>query len=290
MATKEKRYHYLYKTTNLLNQKYYIGIHSTNVIDDGYLGSGKRLWYSINKYGKENFKREILNFYNSRQELALAEKEIITKEILLDSQNMNCQFGGEGFNTLGMATVKDKEGNILKVFCDDERYLSGELVGITKGSTLVKDKDENIFLLSKNDERYLSGELVSYMKGRFLVKDKYRIIYHTTLNDERYLSGELVSIFKGMITVKDKNGNTMKVSCNDDRYLSGELVSIWKNRNHTEETKILISEKLKVAQKGGRNSQYGTCWITKDGINKKCKIEDFNQYLNEGWIKGRKIK
>ncbi len=38
---------------------------------------------------------------------------------------------------------------------------------------------------------------------------------------------------------------------------------------------------------GTANSQYNTCWITKDGLNKKIKKEDIDQYHNEGWVKGR---
>ena len=55
MSKNKIKYHFLYKTTNLINNKYYYGMHSTYKLDDGYLGSGKRLRYSIRKYGKENF-------------------------------------------------------------------------------------------------------------------------------------------------------------------------------------------------------------------------------------------
>ena len=50
-------YFILYKTTNLINGKSYIGIHKTNNLNDGYLGSGFAITEAIEKYGKDNFKR-----------------------------------------------------------------------------------------------------------------------------------------------------------------------------------------------------------------------------------------
>lgn len=48
-------YHFVYKTTNTINKKYYYGVHTTSDIDDGYMGSGVLLRRSIKKYGKESF-------------------------------------------------------------------------------------------------------------------------------------------------------------------------------------------------------------------------------------------
>ena len=46
----------------MLNDKYYVGMHSTSNLKDGYLGSGKSLRYAIRKYGEENFKIEIIEW------------------------------------------------------------------------------------------------------------------------------------------------------------------------------------------------------------------------------------
>jgi hypothetical protein len=62
------KYHTVYKTTNLLNGKYYIGKHSTNHVNDEYLGSGKYLWSSINKYGIDNFRKKVLYIFFNEQE------------------------------------------------------------------------------------------------------------------------------------------------------------------------------------------------------------------------------
>ena len=96
MPREQKNIHYIYKTTCNVTNKYYIGMHSTNNIDDGYLGSGKRLWYSINKHGKDNHSKEILEYCGSREELKVREKEIVNEQLLTEKLCMNLTVGGEG--------------------------------------------------------------------------------------------------------------------------------------------------------------------------------------------------
>lgn len=103
-----RKYHFIYKTTNLINGKYYIGMHSTNELNDGYIGSGKYLWYSIRKYGIENFKCEILEFLPDRTALANREKELINEDTLKDLQCMNLKKGGHGGLPWG-GGYKDKD-------------------------------------------------------------------------------------------------------------------------------------------------------------------------------------
>ena len=61
-------YGYIYKTTNLLNGKIYVGKHKWSkegCLDENYLGSGTYLTRAIDKYGKENFICEILDTADS---------------------------------------------------------------------------------------------------------------------------------------------------------------------------------------------------------------------------------
>lgn len=95
-----KQYHFIYKTTNTLTGRYYLGMHSTNDLNDGYLGSGTLLRRSINKHGKENHLIEILEFVSSREELAAREKEIVSLQEVAKKGCMNLKVGGQGGFTL----------------------------------------------------------------------------------------------------------------------------------------------------------------------------------------------
>jgi len=90
------KYHFIYKTTCLETNRFYIGMHSTSNLDDGYLGSGRRIWLSITKYGKSKHSLEILEFLPNRTELKNREKEIVNESLLKDPMCMNLQLGGGG--------------------------------------------------------------------------------------------------------------------------------------------------------------------------------------------------
>ena len=92
----DKQYHFTYKTTNLTNGKYYLGMHSTNKLSDGYLGSGKRLRHSIRKYGVNNFEFEILKHFANFEEMRDGEIELITDEDIKNLNCMNMKKGGDG--------------------------------------------------------------------------------------------------------------------------------------------------------------------------------------------------
>jgi len=135
-------YHYFYKITNNINNHFYYGVHNTNNIDDGYMGSGTRLHYAYKKYGIENFEKEILKYFNTAKEAFEYEADYITEDLVKDPNCYNIQGGGSGWNTINLVTVKDKDGNTFDVHNEDPRYLNGELVGVTKGTTMCYDTVE----------------------------------------------------------------------------------------------------------------------------------------------------
>jgi hypothetical protein len=96
MARKTKKYHYIYKTICNVTNRYYVGMHSTNNLNDDYLGSGKRLRASIRKHGADNHTKEILEYYDTRELLVEAEVESITDDMIGDKNCMNLMGGGTG--------------------------------------------------------------------------------------------------------------------------------------------------------------------------------------------------
>ncbi len=215
MPRAKKKYHYLYKTTNLINEKYYYGMHSTSNLKDEYLGSGTYLRRSIRKHGKENFKLEIIKFYKDREELKNAEKELVNEDLIKESLCMNLKPGGNGGWSIEQQRINGKNSKIKQ--------------------DILRETDI---------------EWVEHKANALSVSHK-----------ELY-----------------KNGTRPIIYFYD-----------WANKKHSEESKQLMSEKAQL-KTGDKNSSFGTCWIMNDVENKKIKLTDLNTYLNQGWIKGRKMK
>lgn len=83
----------IYKTTNLINGIYYIGMHQTKKRNDDYYGSGVHLKVDMAIYGKNNFKKEILHEFNNRQDMVEKEKELVVVDYKTTYNRMR---GGHG--------------------------------------------------------------------------------------------------------------------------------------------------------------------------------------------------
>lgn len=95
----------IYKITNTINNKIYIGKHQTTNTMDNYMGSGKVLLSAIAKYGVHNFKKEIIHVYETEEEMNQKEAEIVTEEFCRRGDTYNLAPGGKG----GFGFINDSD-------------------------------------------------------------------------------------------------------------------------------------------------------------------------------------
>lgn len=96
----------IYKITNKINGKIYIGKHQTKDLNDGYMGSGKHLRNAIMKHGIENFEKKILFQFDNEIEMNSKEAELVTEEFCLRDDTYNLCPGGKG----GWGYLNSKNG------------------------------------------------------------------------------------------------------------------------------------------------------------------------------------
>jgi hypothetical protein len=98
----------VYKTTNLLNGRFYVGVH--NGTSTNYYGSGRLLKAAIKKYGKENFIRETLIDCGNDGEEAYSIEAMMVKTVKEDPRSYNLEAGGLGNSNLGKSVVERSIG------------------------------------------------------------------------------------------------------------------------------------------------------------------------------------
>lgn len=103
----------IYKTTNIINGKFYIGKHKTKNLNDGYMGSGKLLKRAIKKYGIENFYREILHVCESEKQMNALEKILVVPDAEINYNLCPGGHGGFGYlNETGLNNVGKNQKEI----------------------------------------------------------------------------------------------------------------------------------------------------------------------------------
>lgn len=313
------KFYIVYKITNLINEKVYIGRHSTNNINDNYMGSGTELREDMKRVGKKNFSKEILFVFDNWKEMVDKETELLTKEFVNSENTYNATNQGTGLVThgpaareklriinTGLVSVKDSEGNNLKVKIDDPRYLSGELKHNTFGTIPVKDSNGNKFRVQKDDPRWLSGELVGATTGTKksrevvekhieFMKDFWKTYTRPEESVERI---RLANVNR--VNVKDNDGNEFRVYCDDPRIKSGELVnaskgSVWINNVELKKSRFIRPEKVQGYLDEGWElglvyfNKKKRIWIKnlKLNISKQIPETELENGLEEGWELGK---
>jgi hypothetical protein len=126
-------------------------MHSTDNLKDGYIGSGKRLWYSIKKNGKENFKFEILEMLPDRSSLKERERHIVNEQILKDDNCLNLRIGGEGG---GSFTIEQQKINAQKSKIKQSFLRENDFEWVNKKSKKISQSNLEQYQNGQRERKY----------------------------------------------------------------------------------------------------------------------------------------
>jgi hypothetical protein len=251
-----KKYHIVYKTTNLLNGKFYIGVHSTNNLNDNYFGSGDALLKAIKKYGRKNFKREILECFNTREEAFKKEEVIVTEEFINRDDNYNTKVGGASSVENHTLSTKEK-WSLQRKGVKRPRDVIEQIIKSRAGykhSAETKEKIRKSNTGKKRREETIQ-KLIEYQNTPGITNNRFKL-GHIVSDETRKKMSESAKARKGKYKHSDETKRKIR-----------ETTKLTKNNiNHkyvpTEETKKKISEsvkKTKQLNKQNKNNPQQNC-------------------------------
>jgi len=246
------RVHFIYRTTCITTGRFYIGMHSTKDIDDGYVGSGKFLKRSISKYGINNHTFTILEFCDTREELCEREKCYITVNLLNDKMCMNLTLGGHGsYYHINISEAHKERGR--------------EKIKVVNGNLTAEDRSK------------LSTKSAQTMKARGIKPfNNMRDACDWRGRTHREETKKKISAANAISQAGERNSN---------------FGNCWvKNENHTIRIKKEeLPNYLFLGYSEGRDlGQSGIwCWVNDGKNDLKIKKETLNDYLTNGFIRGK---
>jgi group I intron endonuclease len=152
----------IYKITNKINGKIYIGKHQTKNPYDNYMGSGKAIKQAMKEYGKENFEKDVLFIFDNQQEMDTKERELVNEAFISTDKNYNLGIGGEG----GPHFLGKKHSEETK------KRLSEKM----KGNQITDDGRRRI--AESNRTRKISDET------KRKISEKAKLRYHSSYPDD----------------------------------------------------------------------------------------------------------
>lgn len=211
----DKKFIFVYVITNLINNKQYVGQHTTNKIDDGYFGSGKVLKQAIKKYGSENFSFEVLEILDNCSQRILDSRET---DFIIEFNTIS----PNGYNLKG-------EDHRIPMSDEIKKKISDKKIGI-KMSEETKNK-----ISDSNMGKFVSEETKNKISDSNSGK---RWVYNPTTNEHKKIK-DVDNIPEGFVI-----GSNFSHTCSEET--KEKLRNFNLGREMDEETK----EKIRVALKG----------------------------------------
>jgi hypothetical protein len=235
-------YHIVYKTTNLINKKIYIGIHSAKTLMDEYIGSGTDLQKDVKKLGKENFKRENIFIFESREDALKKEKELVDYDFIKRHDTYNKMLGGKA-GKINHIVCKHKDDicekpKHVQLSLDDPLYLSGEWIPSTKNISGWNEGNKNPMFGKKQSEK--TKKLISKKNKETHDTDEFR--KKNSLNKKKWWS-----------SLSEEELEKYKIK------MSNVIKAVKKERPNpplSEESKKILSQKASIRQLGKKRGPY----------------------------------
>jgi len=265
-------FYFVYKTTNDVNGKFYIGAHQTLDLNDGYLGSGKYLNNAINKYGREHFSKKILNYFESAEDMYGHEKSLITQDLIESDDCYNLVEGGTG-------------GSIIK----NRKPFYGPHTEETKIKISKKNfgrihSAQSRANMSNNSWARIDPE-VQRIHARYAAKMSWLNKRSSWTNSEfSFKRREKISeSLKKYFATHDhcaKGKPKTKINC--PHCFKNVAINTAK-RWHFDNCKLVNDRD---------NSKFSNYWIYNSELDKhkRVRIDELDFWISNGWIKGRKMK
>ena len=300
----DDKFHYFYKIVNNINNSFYYGIHSTKKINDGYSGSGTILKLAYQKYGKFNFTKYILTFFDDRKSLLEYEKFIVNNELLKEDKCYNLIEGGkESYNpenikseyilhtTLGLIHINNgHKSKLINPVQINEYIKNGWVVGQLHKSV----KDKILIHNSNNEELFIyPEEFQKYEQSGWIRGGKSRN------KGQKSFAKNCVWINNGDICKRVSKEELQQYLDNGwqrgsiQKYTNGyiRITDGQRDKNISPENKEELQQYLDNGWKLGTHiDQSNRVFIKKDNITKRIPKEELQQYLDNGWQRGSNYK
>ena len=228
----------IYKITNTLNGKIYIGKDTTS--DPKYYGSGLLIRRSINKYGIDNFTKEIIDITEDYNELS--NKEIYWIKHFNSTNpeiGYNISEGGDGGNTLSNHPDLD----IIRKKISDNDPKKGKTYEEAFGIEKAKSYKEK--LLKKIHNSILSQKAIEKNKKNW---EEYWVKYTERckfLKSEIQL-GNIEPYIDELNNIKAKSYNSFLLNTNGFFDYFGHHLKPFLYKNYKPKKEVKIREKKKV--------------------------------------------
>lgn len=296
----EKKYNYTYKLTLKSDPRYYYyGVHSSNIEPefDDYEGSGTNIKNLIKENGHGIFEREILEFFETREEALISEENLVTEEMVSDPFCLNRIKGGGTLDTSGIKYSEEFRKNIRKRFLGTKRKPESieKMIRTRRARGTDKHTEETKEKLRKiNRGRIpitLNG-ICKYTKEDDLEKfinsgwttgfteERNQKVAQLKIGEKNPMYGKHWSEEQKNKMVKTKMERGTNFHSAETREKLAKL-----NREHANDPEF--RKKLSLGMKGKNTWSKGRKFIHKDGAMKSVTPNEIQKYIDDGWEIGR---